>query len=558
MLRILEVLEFYLFLQVPLVFNFFSFFSVEEPKAIGRSEKMIQLAQKGLTEENGKIRETRETLASGQSGTGASQREVVGQGLNFYVVQTAGSTKTKLVRIPMPKPARNRRISESESSDPYDSADESSDSYEPSNSDHSSESSDESEVPQVQPAEPPRSHSLNTTAPQDDGGSADVPISLPISPKKRPKKRLRKCDEWKTVKAKKLKNSGESYLSRTGKVVEARKMGPPCSEKCKLKCFEKVSDDLRASLFKNYWAMSSLQRQRDYLHSCIEPIQVKYRRISLSVQKPRKPNCGFYITNSEQKIRVCKTFLMNTLAISERAIRTVIIGKMSETGIAPSDGRGKHGHHRKNDPEIMASVRNHIKSIPRIESHYVRRDTTREFIDGGLTASQMHRDYSEDRISANLKPASYDTYLRVFNTEFNIGFFMPKKDQCDACEGYKNATDIGKSELEEQYQQHLEEKELSREEKNMDKEKAKRKEIFLAVYDLQAVLPVPMGQSSAFFYKSKLNCYNFTVGFRLRSRNFFYFTIYLLTYFITQSLKQVSTYIIVHKFQQLSNLLIPN
>lgn len=328
-------------------------------------------------------------------------------------------------------------------------------------------------------------------------------------PTNKTKKRLRDVNNWGKVKAKILKNSGQAYKSRTGKMVDARKMGPLCSDKCILSCTKNISEDYRSQLFEDYWAMGSFQRQRDYLNSCIETLIIKYRRVS--AQEPRKPNCAFYITKNEQKVRVCKTFLINTLGITERRIRTVIQGK-TETGMAPIDNRGKHSNHRKTDPEVLASVRNHINSIPRIESHYVRSDTSREFIDGGLTISEMHRNYSSQRTTANLQAANYDTYSRIFNTEFNIGFFLPKKDQCDICEGYKNATGEEKAKLEEKYQCHQEEKTLSREEKNIDKQMAQRGEIHLAVYDLQAVLPVPMGKCSAFFYKSRLNCYNFTVS----------------------------------------------
>lgn len=31
-------------------------------------------------------------------------------------------------------------------------------------------------------------------------------------------------------------------------------------------------------------------------------------------------------------------------------------------------------------------------------------------------------------------------------------------------------------------------------------------------YDLQAVLPCPVGKSSSFYYKSRLNCYNLTIS----------------------------------------------
>lgn len=109
---------------------------------------------------------------------------------------------------------------------------------------------------------------------------------------------------------------------------------------------------------------------------------------------------------------------------------------------------------------------------------------------------------------------------------------MPKKDQCNQCEAYKNATIEEKTKLEETFSEHQEEKDLSRTEKAADKEKAKKGEIQLAVYDLQAVLPVPIGQTSAFFYKSRLNCFNFTVSIIINCFNFspFYFLTSLFLY----------------------------
>nr|XP_022920737.1 uncharacterized protein LOC111429140 [Onthophagus taurus] len=123
----------------------------------------------------------------------------------------------------------------------------------------------------------------------------------------------------------------------------------------------------------------------------------------------------------------------------------------------------------------------------------------------------MHRNYCEKRSASDQPSVSYDYYATIFNTKFNIGFFVPKKDQCDLCESYKNTLDNEKMELKQKYEEHLEEKELSRKEKESDKRRAQDDEITLAVYDLQAVLPVPVGQSSAFVYKSRLNCYNFTI-----------------------------------------------
>lgn len=215
-------------------------------------------------------------------------------------------------------------------------------------------------------------------------------------------------------------------------------------------------------------------------------------------------------------LRVCKTFFLNTLGISERTLRTVIENrtKNDALGQAPQDNRGKHDKHPSLPGEILESVRNHINSVARIESHYLRANTSREYIDVGLTVAELHRDYQRIREADNKPFANYDKYFRIFYTEFNISFFVPKKDQCDVCESYKNATGEEKQKLEKNYAEHQSQKELSRKEKKIDIERSKMTESndIVAIYDLQAVMPVPIGESSAFYYKSKLNCLNLTVS----------------------------------------------
>ncbi|KAJ8946646.1 hypothetical protein NQ314_008818 [Rhamnusium bicolor] len=235
-------------------------------------------------------------------------------------------------------------------------------------------------------------------------------------------------NNWKQVKAKRFRNSGQQYTSRTGKIVKSKSLKPACSNKCIPSCSKKFSEEFRSQLFKEFWDLGNLQRQRDFLGSCIEQLILKYRRVSSA--QPRKPNCAFYLHENGKKIR----------------------------GIIKEDHRGKHGNHKRIDVEVSKSVFDHINSIPRIESHYVRKDTNSEFIDGGLTIAEMHRDYYH----------------------------------CDLCETYKNAPDNEKIELKHKYEEHLEEKDLSRKEKESDKRRAEDGEMALAVYDLQAVLPVPI------------------------------------------------------------------
>lgn len=85
---------------------------------------------------------------------------------------------------------------------------------------------------------------------------------------------------------------------------------------------------------------------------------------------------------------------------------------------------------------------------------------------------------------------------------------MPKKDLCATCVSYDNAGEEEKENLKAKYDEHLMEKQLSRTEKKHDKENASG---LVAVYDLQAVVQLPKGDVSLFYYKSKLNVFNFTI-----------------------------------------------
>ncbi|CAK1581384.1 unnamed protein product [Parnassius mnemosyne] len=325
--------------------------------------------------------------------------------------------------------------------------------------------------------------------------------------KKRSRKRVAKPTEWLQNKCKILRNAGSAYVTLKTKVKkDARKIKPPCSERCRLKCKEKFSEVDREAVFKEFWELKDINRQRDFINRHMAPIKRKYRYTT--TQKGRQLNHAFYLTKMGCQIQICKTFFMNTIDINNRVIQTVI-KKRTSAGFVEEDKRGKHHSHHKLPECVKESIRNHINSIPRIESHYLRQQTAREFIEGGKTIADLHREYVEECGLNNRPHSNYVMYAKIFNTEFNLGFFEPKKDRCELCVAYEIAED--KQHLQQIYDQHLLEKQLSRQEKQCDKDNASETNI-IAVYDLQAVLPVPKGDVSVFYYKSKLNCFNFTVS----------------------------------------------
>ncbi|KAK7600988.1 hypothetical protein V9T40_008429 [Parthenolecanium corni] len=331
-----------------------------------------------------------------------------------------------------------------------------------------------------------------------------------VTPKKTRKRRA-KPHKWSDKKAKIRRNMGQSYISRSKskKKVQGKKLRPPsCEDKCKLRCIEKITEHQRQKIFKSFWALGDVCKQRCFIAANLQNIQPT--RVS-SLPRQRKLNQAYHFEVEGSPIRVCKAFFCDTLDITNRVIQTVLAKKSISPSCLRTDFRGKHKNQTRIPDEVKQGVRDHIDSIPRIESHYLRAQTAREFIDGGRSISDIHRDYLEDCRKADQPSANFQMYSKIFNEEYNLGFFVPKKDQCELCVAFENAEGDEKEKLVEKYETHQNEKTLSRSEKDQDK--AKINENFLvAVYDLQAVLPVPRGDVSVFYYKSKLNSYNFTIS----------------------------------------------
>ncbi|CAG4992766.1 unnamed protein product [Colias eurytheme] len=164
--------------------------------------------------------------------------------------------------------------------------------------------------------------------------------------------------------------------------------------------------------------------------------------------------------------------------------------KVSDGGFMLEDFRGKHHSHKTLPSELLDDIRKHIKSIPKIESHYVRATSSKEYIDGGKTIKDLYSDFVKQQEENNKETGNYIAYYKIFTLEFNLSFFQPKKDQCDLCESFKNSTDEKKRELEDKYNKHIEEKSLSRIEKQEDRKKVTKDNI-VAIYDLEAVLQCP-------------------------------------------------------------------
>lgn len=193
------------------------------------------------------------------------------------------------------------------------------------------------------------------------------------------------------------------------------------------------------------------------------------------------------------------------MSVSAQVVKTIII-KTGTTGIVAEDRRGKVCKNSLISESIKQTVRNHINSFQTVESHYCRQKTSRQYLPATLNVCKMYSLYLEYCQDNNIQtPASEAMYRLILSTEFNLSFFQLMR--------YDNSSSNEKLVLEEEYHAHIRNKNLARELKQQDKQKAaeNKNEMCCAVFDLQKVLPVPKSNVGVSFYKLKLSAYNFSV-----------------------------------------------
>lgn len=346
----------------------------------------------------------------------------------------------------------------------------------------------------------------------------------PVTPIE-PLTKKRKIDPnlWKDRKNKILKNSGKSYESvRTKKQNVEKSIGPPCN--CKLKCFEKIQQNMRNKIFQNFWAIGDHERQWDFINRHVKKDNVK--KITVERKNNRTQTLTYQLLDdSNSMIKVCKTMFLSTLSITQQVVYTAI-DKLGDDNYL-KDYRGTHKNRpRRMSEETEKSIIDHINLFERVESHYTRKDSQKQYLCETLNVSKMHRLYLE-WIDTNHQynqtcKATKRQYEIIFNTKFNLSFHKPKKDLCEICSIYHTSDDVRKEQLKADYEKHLKEKQMVRQLKEQEKEKFCSDDSVVACFDLEKVLNIPQSEVSIFHYKRKYPVYNFTIYNILEKKGYCY------------------------------------
>lgn len=355
--------------------------------------------------------------------------------------------------------------------------------------------------------------SLNETALSDESTHVHEKKSRKGVKKTNPGKKRSKNDKAWIDNVRKVRcNLGEAYASRDGTLRQAKVMKSPC--KCNLKCYEKCPELLRKKIFAKYWSLGEHVMQWNFIAKYVKKIDKQRHTTSPSTSSRRSFTYQYTMPVGSSVIKVCQVMFLNTLGISKKMVYTSLEKDQSESKIV--DNRGRHGKHKTVITDAMIeNVIRHVNSFKPVDSHLIRKDSSRKYLDPDLSFTKMFQLYREwcveKQITKRDTAKSVRQYRGITNTHMNIGSFIPKKDQCDICHTYKNQRKPSEKETSD-YENHLKEKRIARDLKASEKTESRNNSHVLAVtFDFQKVLSCPFGEISIFYYKRKLAVYNFTL-----------------------------------------------
>ncbi|XP_050294104.1 uncharacterized protein LOC126734493 [Anthonomus grandis grandis] len=275
-------------------------------------------------------------------------------------------------------------------------------------------------------------NSYNTATSHDTTDSKEDNL-INETNKKLTRKRQKNTSEWACNIRKTKFDRGLEYISSRKKVVPAReiKNKKDCLQKCLFKCSRIISDEQRKEIFKNYYLLSAVEKKNYILNTTKVDSPWRRRKGKKPDNSRKKRTFIYYFELNGQPIQVCKDFYTGTLCISQKPIYTTHKNK-TVTNTLTKSIQGKH-QKRVTSPEAIDFVKEHINLVPRVESHYCRKNRNKEYVESGLSIKKLYELYVDLAKEREKAPVSFSVYRKTFCNNFNIAFHKPRKDRCDTC-----------------------------------------------------------------------------------------------------------------------------
>ena len=213
------------------------------------------------------------------------------------------------------------------------------------------------------------------------------------------------------------------------------------------------------------------------------------------------------------QLKACKSFFLNTLAISESVVKYNLNNK---TGCIITSPKPRTAHNKTSQEKTLL-VKEHINNFPKVERRktllskgHIQRNPRglvecKRNIPFILCLCNKTGPKRENCEIENLKK-------KLLNSEFNLSFHKRSKDQCDTRAKYfqKQKSETATVHDTQAHEDHLRCKQQARDNKEEDKKPSDH--IVSAVFDLQQVMTCTTKVKNGFaYYLRKLNVYSLTI-----------------------------------------------
>lgn len=117
--------------------------------------------------------------------------------------------------------------------------------------------------------------------------------------------------------------------------------------------------------------------------------------------------------------QVCREFYTKTLKISESRMECFHKRRAQHTGI-PVLRRPQPFSRKSYSDVIVAGVKALIESFPKVESHYCRANTEKQYLEPDLTIAKMYILYYAHQVEIDEPAAAEWKYYDSYNTLYNL------------------------------------------------------------------------------------------------------------------------------------------
>ena len=184
---------------------------------------------------------------------------------------------------------------------------------------------------------------------------------------------------------------------------KARPVLESCGVKCRRKCTEKISEERRNFINKQYWDID-YERQRDWLLSNVKEVPVKQVKVKVEDRKrDRSVSFEYFLMNSNRDLQqVCQKFFLRTLGYTNnKKIDYLFRNTAHDLIVTLPDQRGRHEPGNKTSDEVIKAIDLHILSANPTSSHYRRKHPPppppplRLYLTSELNATILHKYFME-------------------------------------------------------------------------------------------------------------------------------------------------------------------